>query len=89
MIHNFQKEPTSNSYGVPYDGVSVMHYGRNFFSKNGLNTIESKVNMISILPSLVVFNHSTQCASGFSNPNQKVHGIFHFYIVGMYKTDQN
>ena len=52
MIHNFEKEPESNSYGVPYDGVSLMHYGRNFFSKNGFNTIESKVNMISILLSL-------------------------------------
>ena len=31
----------------------------------------------------------SQCAPGFPNQNQKVHGIFHFYIVGMYKTDQN
>ena len=32
---------------------------------------------------------SPQCAPGFSNPNQKVHGIFHFCIAGMYKKDQN
>ena len=31
----------------------------------------------------------TQCAPGFSFPTQKVHGIFHFNIAGMYKTDQN
>ena len=31
----------------------------------------------------------TQCAPGFFNPNQKVHGIFHFYVEGLYKTDQN
>ena len=33
--------------------------------------------------------YSSQCAPGFSNPNQKFHGLFHFYIVGIYKTDQN
>ena len=32
---------------------------------------------------------SSQCAPGFSNPNQKVHGLFHFYIAGIHKTDQN
>ena len=31
----------------------------------------------------------SQCAPGFSNPNQKVHGLFHFYIAGIYETDQN
>ena len=30
-----------------------------------------------------------QCAPGFSNPNQKVNGLFHFYIVVMHKKDQN
>ena len=59
MIHNFQKEPTSNSYGVPYDGVSVMHYGRNFFSKNGQNTIESKVNIITFSCSVQSQQHIT------------------------------
>ena len=28
-----------------------------------------------------------QCAPVFSNPKQKVHGIFHFYVAGMSKTD--
>ena len=32
--------------------------------------------------------HFTQCVPGFSNPNQKVNGIFDFYIAGMYKTNQ-
>ena len=33
--------------------------------------------------------HYSQCAPCFSNPNQKVHGLFHFYITSIYKTDQN
>ena len=35
------------------------------------------------------FKNYTQCVPGFSNPDQKVHGLFHFYIAGIYKTDQN
>ena len=31
----------------------------------------------------------TQCAPGFSNPNQKVHGLFHFYNGVMHMTVQN
>ena len=34
-------------------------------------------------------HHPSQCVPGFSNPNQKVHELFHFYIAVMYKTDQN
>ena len=30
-----------------------------------------------------------QCASAFSNPDQKSHRLFHFYIVVMYKKIQN
>ena len=30
-----------------------------------------------------------QCVPGFSNPNQKDHRLFQFYIAGIYKTDQN
>ena len=33
--------------------------------------------------------NASQCFPGFSNPNQKVHGLFHFYIAGICKTDQN
>lgn len=36
--NNFKKKSTTN-YG-PYDFDSVMHYGKSFFSKNNLNTIE-------------------------------------------------
>ena len=31
----------------------------------------------------------TQCVPVFSNPNQKVHVLFHFYIANRHKTDQN
>ena len=33
--------------------------------------------------------NSTHSVPGFSNPNQKVHGLFHFYNAGIYKKDQN
>ena len=33
-------------------------------------------------------SHS-QSPPAFSNPNQKVRGLFHFYIAGIYGTDQN
>ena len=48
-----------------------------------------------MLLTLTVFRgnwHSSsysQCAPAFSNPDQKVHGHFHFYIVVMYKKIQN
>ena len=31
----------------------------------------------------------SQCAPGFSNPNQKVQELFHFCIVGMYSRLSN
>ena len=31
----------------------------------------------------------SQCAPGFFNPNQKVHGLFDFYNAVMHKTVQN
>ena len=33
--------------------------------------------------------YSAQCAPGFSNPNQKVHGLFQFYNADMHKTVKN
>ena len=33
--------------------------------------------------------YQTQCAPGIFNPNQKVHGLFHFYNADMHKTVQN
>ena len=30
---------------------------------------------------------NAQCAPVFYNPTQKVHGLYHFYIAVMYKTD--
>ena len=38
---------------------------------------------------LSFFIYKTQCVRAFSNPIQKVHGLFHFYIAGIPKTDQN
>ena len=32
---------------------------------------------------------NTQCTSTFSNPEQKFHGVFHFYIAVMCKKIQN
>ena len=33
----------SHTYGVPYDGKSVMHYGSTYFSNGNGSTMESKV----------------------------------------------
>ena len=40
----FQKfsKNSINSYGTPYDAISVMHYKEYAFSANGQKTIESK-----------------------------------------------
>uniref|UniRef100_A0A3Q1AT82 Metalloendopeptidase n=1 Tax=Amphiprion ocellaris TaxID=80972 RepID=A0A3Q1AT82_AMPOC len=40
----FQKStPTSSTFNAPYDYLSLMHYGKNFFSKNMENTIVTKL----------------------------------------------
>ena len=39
----FRLATGSLTYDVPYDGLSVMHYGNYYFSKNGKRTIASKV----------------------------------------------
>ncbi|KAK3083946.1 hypothetical protein FSP39_005797 [Pinctada imbricata] len=41
--HNFEKQPNTrvDVYGVPYDYLSVMHYGATFFSSNGRKTIRT------------------------------------------------
>ena len=43
--YNFYPKRSTTTFGVPYDGKSIMHYRSTDFSKNGrLLTIESKVN---------------------------------------------
>ena len=42
--------------------------------------IEDPLEILHIYP---------QCAPGFFNPNQKVHGLFHFYNADMHKTVKN
>ena len=46
--HNFDWTQNTETFGVPYDGRSNMHYGYKAFSKNGLPTIEAKVNCLNI-----------------------------------------
>ena len=41
---NFHFKQNTENFGVPYDGRSIMQYGYTAFSKNGLPTIEAKVN---------------------------------------------
>merc|ERR1712038_1137309 len=75
--HNFDKDTLyyANSFGIPYDYGSVMHYGRTFFSKNGKNTMEPKgsayktwINNIGRTPTLSfsdlkLANHIYHCAA--------------------------
>ena len=42
-VHNFNKFTKSLTFGVDYDGYSVMHYDSKAFSTGNGNTIESKV----------------------------------------------
>ena len=37
----------------------------------------------------LLLDYFTKCAPAFSKPNQKVHGLFLFYIAVICKTDQN
>ena len=45
--HNFNIFTGSETFGVEYDGKSVMHYKSNSFSNGNGNTIESKVCTLS------------------------------------------
>ena len=46
---NFNRHCDSETYNVPYDVESIMHYRFEDFSKNGNPTIESKVNDFDFL----------------------------------------
>ena len=42
MEHNFKKRCDSMTYDVKYDYLSLMHYGKNYFSRNGFPTLIPK-----------------------------------------------
>ncbi|XP_061162947.1 blastula protease 10-like [Saccostrea echinata] len=58
LLFNFEKQPTSqvNTFGVPYDYLSVMHYGARAFSTNNGITVrtidQSFQNIIGNAPGL-------------------------------------
>ena len=56
--HNFKRAKNSLTFGVPYDGLSIMHYSYKALSKSGKPSIESKVRVYFTLqsdPSLIGF----------------------------------
>ena len=53
-----------------------------------LEPISPSLN-VKLIQILMGPSQCTQCAPAFSNPDQKVHGLSHFYIVVMYKTIKN
>lgn len=42
--YNFRLRSNDLTFNVPYDGLSIMHYTSKAFSRNGKDTIVSKVN---------------------------------------------
>ena len=46
-------------------------------------------SLLSILTPFKNLVTNTQCTPTFSNPDQKVHGVFHFYIAVICKKIQN
>ena len=58
------------------------------FDKGKLISKNSKMPIYGLLKAQIVPSY-TQCAPGFSNLNQKVHGLFHFYNADMHKRVKN
>ena len=63
------------------------------YNNSNVPTLRIQINLRHTFTNFRIFFQPcpliSQCAPGFSNPNQKVHGLFHFHIADMYKTDQN
>ena len=55
------------------------------------NTLEKLTFQISHLTYTIVIEviNLKQCALAFFNPDQEVHGLFHFYVIIMCKAIQN
>ena len=49
----FDRADGSKTFGVPYDGRSVMHYSRKAFSNNTKDTIQSIVNIFLYISYLI------------------------------------
>ena len=88
IIHDQGKQLTSWDFKefLKNRGMKTIHTSTYNPQANGL--AESSVKAVKKL-FLQYESDWSQCAPAFFNPNQKVHGLFHFYNADMHKTVQN
>ena len=67
-----------------FEWVAVNHS-----RSNGYESVDAKIGNQKEIAVVHFQRPIAQCAPVFSNPKQKVHWLFHFYISGIYKKDQN
>ena len=73
----------------------TLQFGRLFIFNNLFGEIfhwlftQPAFRMIEKSGEFSITHLNAQCVPVFSNPNQKVHGLIHFYIAGIHETDQN